>query len=107
MTTSRMRNVTVDPAAIQDVADAFKFYNRERQGLGKIFREYVKTAFRKIANQPTLYAYIMKPYRGHFMDKFPFTVYYREIEDDIHILAVLHQRRHPDYRKDRIKDTHS
>ena len=45
-----------------------------------------------------------KPYRGYFLDKFPFTVYYRETEDGIHILAVLHQRRHPDYWRDRLRD---
>ncbi len=99
-----MRDVTVDPAAIQDIAEASGYYNREREGLGKIFREYVKTAIKQIAKQPDLYVYIAKPYRGYFLDKFPFTVYYRETEDGIHILAVLHQRRHPDYWKDRLRD---
>jgi plasmid stabilization system protein ParE len=100
-----MRDVTVDPAAIQDIAEASGYYNREREGLGKIFREYVKTAIKQIAKQPHLYVYIAKPYRGYFLDKFPFTVYYRETEDGIHILAVLHQRRHPGYWKDRLKDS--
>lgn len=104
MTIFRMRKVTVDPAAIQDIAEASRFYNRERQGLGKIFREFVQTALRQVAKQPDLYAYIAKPYRGYFMDRYPFTVYYRETEDGIHILAVLHQRRHPDYWKERLKD---
>ena len=56
MTIFRMRKVTVDPAAIQDIAEASRFYNRERQGLGKIFREFVQTALRQVAKQPDLYA---------------------------------------------------
>ena len=99
-----MREVTVDPAALLDVIGAAEFYERERPGLGKIFRKFVKDAFLKISKQPQLYAYIMKPYRGYHMEKFPYTVYFRETENKLHILAVFHQRRHPDFWKDRLKD---
>lgn len=99
-----MIKVTVDPLAIEDIAEASRFYNREMPGLGKIFRKYVKAAFNRIAGQPELYVYIMKPYRGYYMEKFPFTVYYRTTAVEIRILAVLHQHRHPDYWKARLKD---
>ncbi len=98
-----MRKVTVDPAALEDIAEASRFYNRAKPGLGKVFREFVKTAFKKIAKQPELYVFIAKPYRGHYMDKFPFTVYYRETEESVHIMAVLHQHSHPDRWKQRLK----
>jgi plasmid stabilization system protein ParE len=99
-----MRKVTVDPAALEDIAEGSRFYNRAKPGLGKVFREFVKSAFKKIAKQPELYVFIIKPYRGHYMDKFPFTIYYRETEESVHIMAVLHQHSHPDRWKQRLKN---
>jgi len=100
-----MRRVTVDPAALDDIVATSRFYNRAKPGLGKVFREFVKSAFKKIAKQPELYVFITKPYRGHYMDKFPFTIYYREtVEESVHIIAVLHQHSHPDHWKQRLKN---
>jgi hypothetical protein len=38
------------------------------------------------------------------MTRFPFSVYYRVLPDDLQILAVKHDKRHPDYWRDRLKE---
>lgn len=41
--------------------------------------------------------------RRAMLARFPFTIVYHELEDEVEVVAVMHQRRHPGYWKHRTE----
>ena len=103
------RTVRFHPSSERELAEAIDFLNGEAPGLGFRLSGEVKEIISKILRFPEIYAVIEKSVRGASLDIFRYTIFYEfEKESDlIFIVAIAHQSRHPDYWKDRIKDTHS
>jgi toxin ParE1/3/4 len=43
-------------------------------------------------------------YRRINLNRFPYAIIYRPDGDDIYVIAVMHEKRHPDYWKHRIEN---
>ena len=98
-----MKKIVFDPHAIQDIAESVIYYNREQAGVGFRFRDDVRKTTNKIIKRPDLYTYVEKPFRAYRMQRLHHTIYYHDSREILYILAVLHQSRHPDLWKARIK----
>jgi hypothetical protein len=81
-----------------EIADACRWYEKSRPGLGKIFLDELDNSIDLILNNPFQYAVkFSEKYRFAVLKKFPYSVAYR-IDDDqdfIMIISVFHQHRNP------------
>lgn len=86
----------VKAEAIQDMTEAFEWYENKRKGLGSEFLEEVNDYFEGITQNPQLY----KSYRNQrvaVMHRFPYKIVYEiEHEESIVVYAVYHDKRNPE-----------
>jgi toxin ParE1/3/4 len=81
-----------------ELRHALEYYEQQRPGLGREFREEFEAALERVRQNPYLYAAEddsgarLCPLR-----RFPFTLVYLDLEDRIWIAALAHQRRRPRY----------
>lgn len=88
-------SVIVQPEAEADLAEAFDWYERRQPGLGHDFLDEIDRVFARIAEQPILAAQFWREARRVMPRRFPYAVLYVARDDDVYILAVVHQRRDP------------
>lgn len=83
------------PQVEPEIRASFRWYEERQAGLGKSFLESIEAALRRIGANPRLYQEVHLDIRRAPLDRFPFGVYYALIQDELHVLAVLHDARHP------------
>ena len=94
--------VQVLEEATADLADGFRFYERQAAGLGDYFLDSLWSDIESLR----LYAGVHAIHHGYhrlLSKRFPFAIYYR-IEDGVaRVRAVLDCRRDPDRVSERLK----
>lgn len=83
------------PEAEAELLDARAWYEGERVGLGAIFAAAVETTVTAILQNPLAYPRVKGDTRRTLVRRFPYAVYFRPIDDEIIVLAVMHRRRLP------------
>ncbi|MCU0782639.1 MAG: type II toxin-antitoxin system RelE/ParE family toxin [Verrucomicrobia bacterium] len=82
------------PSARDDLAEGFSFYERQREGLGSYFLESLFSDIDSLR----LYAGIhlkMFGYHRLLSKRFPYAIYYDEVERTTRVWAVLDCRQDP------------
>ncbi len=93
------------PEALEEYEAAIEHYQNVREGLGLEFQVVVEEAIRLIQVTPKLHSRYKKTrFRKCVLRRFPYNLFYAELADRIWSAAVVHQRRRPDYWKDRTPD---
>jgi plasmid stabilization system protein ParE len=82
-------------AAADEFRVAYRWYERQRPGLGDELFVEVSNAIRQIAEAPTLHAILYRDLRRVLTRRFPYAVYYRVEANRIVIVAVFHGSRNP------------
>lgn len=83
------------PDASEDLADAFRWYERQRPGLGREFEKAVEQTLRSLEQAPAAFPILHRDLRRVLLKRFPYAIYYRVEHNEIEIRACLHTRRHP------------
>jgi plasmid stabilization system protein ParE len=83
------------PEAEAELLDARAWYEGGRVGLGAIFAAAVETTVTAILQNPLAYPRVKGDIRRAVVRRFPYAVYFRPIDDEIIVLAVMHGRRNP------------
>jgi len=89
------------PEADFEMMEAAVMYEKLQHDLGKRFLSEVQNALTHIQINSQLYPVIYRDVRKCMTKTFPFNVLFRRAGDQIVIMAVMHQKRHPDYWKRR------
>ena len=89
--------LNVRAAASKDIAAAYRWYEHQQKGLGKQFLDAVERAFQRIATKPELYPCILRDARRALLRGFPYSIFYRVKGDEVRVLGVIHQHRHPQH----------
>jgi len=79
-----------------------KRYACERPELARDFLRAVRETKDAIERQPDRFTFMKKPVRRARVPGFPYRLVYEELDDCIHVLAVMHDSRHPAYWKIRL-----
>lgn len=90
-----MTRVILSPEARAEALEVFRWYEQEREGLGKEFRAELKQAIERIRALPLAYRVAYKDLRVALVDRFPYAMFYRALPDGSIVVAVVHQKRHP------------
>jgi len=93
--------VSFHPEANSEMMEAAVFYEAQQQDLGKHFLSAVQGALNQILINPLLYPVVHLDVRRCITKTFPFSVLFRVTPDQVIVMSVMHQRRHPDYWKKR------
>jgi plasmid stabilization system protein ParE len=71
------------------------WYDSQRQGLGREFREAVDAAIARISDNPLAYPERYRGARRVVLRRFPYVLWYRLLENVVVVLACVHGRRDP------------
>jgi plasmid stabilization system protein ParE len=89
--------VTPLRSAQADIRRAARFYKNEAPGLGGEFVAEVERIFERLGENPEIGTLMRRGARKLLVRRFPYVVIYRAESQRVLILAVGHQRRHPDF----------
>jgi plasmid stabilization system protein ParE len=100
------RPVRISQEADAEMAEAARWYETHRVGLGADFLDAVDTAVARIAETPRTGSPVPgvpdETIRRRPVRRFPYHVVYVELADQIQVLAIAHDRRRPGYWADRL-----
>ena len=88
-------SLVVRPAAAADLEDAFVWHEGQRMGLGEEFLDAVGQVFMAVAESPQRYRVVYRDTRRVHLRRFPYSVFYRIVGDDVVVLACFHGSRNP------------
>ena len=88
-------NLVVRPAAATDLEEAFLWYEGQRVGLGGEFLDAVTQVFESVLETPRRYQVVHRDSRRAHVRRFPYSVFYRIVGEDLLVLACFHGSRNP------------
>ena len=89
------------PEALAEATDAVLFYEERQAGLGKRFLNSLTDSINRIRRNPNLYRKVNSQARKCRLLRFPYGIIFRNKEEYVEIVAVMHLRRRPGYWKTR------
>jgi len=99
-----MKVVRFENAADEELIDEIVRYELRREGLGTELLGAVREAVRLVSENPAAWQASEhgRGVRRFVMDRFPFTIVYTELADEILIIAIAHASREPGYWRTRL-----
>lgn len=95
-----MKLLRISHPASAEFADAVRWYEQKRTGLGGEFFDAVTTTIESIRSRPEIGTAAGRT-RSWLLSRFPYRVIYRVRREDIYIVAIAHTSRRPGYWKNR------
>jgi plasmid stabilization system protein ParE len=89
-------NVQFLDAARSDLREAIRYYESQRSGLGRAFRDEVKATIERIESFPEAWRLLSQNTRRCRTHRFPYGIIYQAKNEEILIVAVAHLHREPD-----------
>jgi toxin ParE1/3/4 len=83
--------------AEEELNEAAAFYGRHSRELARGFLEEVEVAVRQVLEFPEASPIVKGIVRRKLVGRFPYSVFYSILPDEIRILAIGHQKRRPFY----------
>ena len=97
-----MKPLSFHPAARQDILGAYEWYAAQSQQVADGFYEELLPALDRIQDWPNLYPANLHGTKRLVLSRYPFSIIYRELPDEIQIIAVAHAKRRPSYWANRV-----
>lgn len=85
----------VAPEAVQDLAEAYAWYEDRRPGLGEEFLSSLDACIEAIRRTPKMHALVHKKYRRALVRRFPYAVFYEYGDEQVTVYSVFHTSRDP------------
>jgi toxin ParE1/3/4 len=93
-----VKRLIVDREAKAELVSAQAWYEEQRAGLGQEFYDEAVGVLERIQQDPGGGAVHLRTGARYFTTRrFPYVVYYLELDDVIWVAAVAHERRRPGY----------
>ena len=93
-----MKPLIIHSEARAELEDAVAFYEQQRAGLGLELLSEVERAVGEIQQSPQRWpSYKATTFRRYVVRRFPYSIFFVELEEATWVVAVAHARRRPDY----------
>jgi toxin ParE1/3/4 len=96
------RELLIGPGAQEDLREAYRWYQSQREGLGEDFLLCVEAALSDIQDHPFRYPILYRDLRRCLIRRFPYGLYYLTEDRGVYLLAALDCRRNPALWKSRL-----
>ncbi len=83
------------PAAIEDLRRAQRYYEQKQASLGELFRLEVDRTLGVIEYWPHSYERVNATLRRAFVQRFPYAIIYRPLENSIRVVGILATQQNP------------
>ena len=90
------------PDAEAEFLAAVGYYAEKAGGLGARFNQEIRRLVAEIEAAPRRHGPWRHGTRRHRARRFPYLVIFAERPDRLHVVAVAHVKRHPDYWRERL-----
>ena len=90
-------NYTFHPHAEKELERIKNHYYGISEELGDLFRDDIQITLSRILKFPNGWAALSPNIRRCMLSSFPYGIIYRVRPGEVRILAVMHERREPDY----------
>lgn len=86
-----------DPFAAREHEDAVEYYEAQEAGLGERFRRAVSEALSIVERNPATGDEVRRGIRKILLRRFPYKLINSEVGEGLHVIAVAHGHREPEY----------
>ena len=93
---------TFHPAASQELYDTQDYYKEKSDAVALAFSDEIVWAIEQIILAPGRWKQLDMGTRRFLLSRFPYSIIYRTIGNDVQIIAIAHHRRKPGYWNPRI-----
>ncbi len=90
-----MKRAWFRPRAAADVHDAYRWYEKQRPGLGEQFLAELAATLESVTASPHSYPAVHRSTRRALLVRFPYAVFFLERSHGILVVAVYHAKRDP------------
>jgi plasmid stabilization system protein ParE len=94
--------VRVHPSALEETEAAIAWYGERSEQAAAAFLNEIDRAITAISNRPKQYPVFALDTRRAVLRLFPYVIVFREVNNGIEIIALMHGRRRPGYWSDRL-----
>ena len=88
-------NARLRPELLEDVGEAFAWYESKAEGVGHDFVRAFFAAVARATRNPTLARVVHDGFRRVRLRRFPHSLYYREEDGRVVFFLLFHAARHP------------
>ena len=85
----------IRPEAEADIEEAYRWYEKQRGGLGADFLLCLEDGLARIQRNPEMYPIVHKNVHRTLIHRFPYGIFYLIEKNSIVVLSVFHGRRNP------------
>lgn len=89
-------SLSYHPAVEAEVRDATLWYKKIRPELSEKLANEIKSALKKIEENPLQFQRKFKNIRSCYLKNFPYGIHFQVVEDDIQIYAFFHTSQNPE-----------
>ena len=86
-----------------DVVDAVAWYEEQRDGLGAAFLMELDVVMSRVSQTPLQFPEIKDGVRRALLHRFPYSLYFKDGDEIVEVVAILHNHRHARGWRQRLK----
>ena len=83
--------------AEEEMIEAAIYYEMQVEGLGKNFLDIIEGAVAETAENPEIWPEIEQGIQRRLIRRFPYSILYIVYENELVIIAIMHQKQKPRY----------
>lgn len=88
-------SLSIRQEAEAEIAEAYRYYEQTREGLGADFILCVEEALSRVIRNPEQFRKVYKNVARAFLHRFPYGVFFVVEGDRVVVIAFMHARRQP------------
>lgn len=88
-------NLFIRPLAEAEFENVYEWYEQQCAGLGEEFLQAAAYVLEAIQESPNRYPVIYRQTRRAVIQRFPYSIFYRVVGQDIYIVSCFHGHRDP------------
>lgn len=96
-----MTSLEFHPGAALEFEEAVRYYSERNARIGREFVGAIGEAVSFVVSNPSACLPVRDKLRKWLVRRFPYYIVFRQDEGRLYILAIAHQRRRPEYWRDR------
>jgi plasmid stabilization system protein ParE len=92
-----LKNLIFHPDVKEEIKASYQWYEEQAVGLGEDFLLELESSYEVISEYPDTWPNFQAGFKRYQLSRFPFSVVYKEHRNQIYIVAIMHNRRKPNY----------